>query len=295
LVVWVTAAVASGAAAVGLLSVLLGPVAWRLGGHTLAGLQGKDRADAINSVRQMLLATAGGTAALVGIGFTARTYYLARRGQLTDRYTKATAQLASDKLTERLGGVYALEHLMAESARDHNTVVELLAAFVRENAALPAVDGPPVGPGRARTAADVQAALAVLGRRPRRVEPNRLGLANTDLRGAFMGGARLRGAWLQGANLQDADLRAADLQDARLDAANLTGATLTGARLVGTALPGARLDGARLQGAIGLSVAQLQAARVGDDTGLDPLLRHELETRGHHLGVAGGTTSESGT
>jgi uncharacterized protein YjbI with pentapeptide repeats len=113
------------------------------------------------------------------------------------------------------------------------------------------------------------------------VEPNRLGLANTDLRGAFMGGARLRGAWLQGANLQDADLRVADLQDARLDAANLRGATLTGARLMGTALPDARLDGARLQGAIGLTVAQLQTARVGDDTGLDPPLRRELDTRGH--------------
>jgi hypothetical protein len=250
----VVGVVAAGAAAVGLLTVLLGPVAWRLGGHTLAGLDGRDRADAINSVRQTLLAAAGGTAALVGIGFTARTYYLSRRGQFTDRYTKATAQLASDKLTERLGGIYALEHPMAESARDHNTVVELLAAFIRESAATPAagatpgqpdpLDTPPAGPGAARTAADVQAALAVLGRRPARAEPNRLGLANTNLPRAFLGGAQLQGAWLQGANLQDADLRAANLRGARLDAANLRGATLTGARLVGTHLPDARLQSA---------------------------------------------------
>ncbi|HVQ93484.1 MAG TPA: hypothetical protein VMU51_20775 [Mycobacteriales bacterium] len=49
-------------------------------------------------------------------------------------YTKAITQLASDKLTERLGGSYALEHLMAESARDHDTIVEVLAAFIRESA-----------------------------------------------------------------------------------------------------------------------------------------------------------------
>src|SRR5262249_36343793 len=120
------------AAAVSVL-VLRGPVEWWLGGRSLlAGLEAKDRVAAVNSARQIALAAAAGTAALVGLGFTARTYYLSRRGQLTDRYTKAIAQLASGKLTERLGGIYALEHLMAESARDHNTVVEVLAAFVRE-------------------------------------------------------------------------------------------------------------------------------------------------------------------
>jgi hypothetical protein len=90
--------VASIAATIGLLTLLLGPIAWRLGGHTLADLHGKDRADAINSARQTLLAAAGGTAALTGLAFTARSFYLSRRGQLTDRYTKAIGLLASDNL-----------------------------------------------------------------------------------------------------------------------------------------------------------------------------------------------------
>ena len=123
--------------AVGLIEflvLLLGPIAqWAT---PVAGLQGKDLADARNwnSTRQTLLATVGGTAVLMGLAFTARTYYLTRRGQLTDRYSTAISQLASDEITERLGGIYALEHILIESARDHDTIVEVFAAFIRESA-----------------------------------------------------------------------------------------------------------------------------------------------------------------
>jgi len=66
--------------------VLRSPVEWWLGGRRLlASLEAKDRIAAVNSARQIALAAAAGTAALVGLGFTARTYYLSRRGQLTER------------------------------------------------------------------------------------------------------------------------------------------------------------------------------------------------------------------
>ncbi|KUL43773.1 hypothetical protein [Streptomyces regalis] len=98
--------------------------------------------------------------------FTARNYLLSREGQVTDRYATAIGQLASDKGDERMGGIYGLERIMADSPRDHYTIVEVLAAFVREHAQTPAapdaVD--------ARAPADVQAALTVLGRRPQRPE-----------------------------------------------------------------------------------------------------------------------------
>src|SRR5262249_5912892 len=117
------------------LAALFGPIADRATPHD------KDRAAAVNATRQILLATTAGVAVLVGLAFTARTFYLSRRGQLTDRYTKAIGQLASrERLTERLGGIYALEHLMRESARDHETVVDVLAAFVRESAPAQATD-----------------------------------------------------------------------------------------------------------------------------------------------------------
>lgn len=131
-------------ATAGFLIMLLGPIA--LWAAPTGGLEGRDRADVLNTTRQILLAAVGGLAVITGLAFTARTYYLTRRGQLTDRYTRAITQLASDKLAERLGGIYALEHLMVESQRDHDTVIEVLAAFIRENTA----NGAPSG-GRGAT------------------------------------------------------------------------------------------------------------------------------------------------
>jgi hypothetical protein len=119
---WSVGVVAVAAGLVGLVIWLLGPGSRWAGGSTIAALHGKERADAVDAVRKTLLAAAGGTAALIGLSFTGRTFYLSRRGHLTDRYTKAIAQLASDKREERLGGIYALEHLMVESPRDHDTV-----------------------------------------------------------------------------------------------------------------------------------------------------------------------------
>ena len=130
------------AGAIGVIYLLLGPIA--MWATPVTALQGKDRADAINVTRQILLAAAGGLALLTGAAFTARTYFLSRRGQLTDRYVKAIGLLASEKITERIGGIYALEHLMIESERDHHTVVEVLAAFIRERPrGLPVTRGTP--------------------------------------------------------------------------------------------------------------------------------------------------------
>lgn len=44
------------------------------------------------------------------------------RGQVTGRFSTVIGQLASDKLEERLGAVYGLEHVLAESPQDHATV-----------------------------------------------------------------------------------------------------------------------------------------------------------------------------
>jgi hypothetical protein len=52
---------------------------------------------------------------------------------VTERYTKAIEQLGSDKLDIRIGGIYALERIARDSARDHPTVIEVLAAFAREH------------------------------------------------------------------------------------------------------------------------------------------------------------------
>ena len=91
---------------------------------------------------------------------------------MTDRYTKAIEQLGSGKLDIRLSGIYAPERIAHDSPRDHPTVLEVLAAFIREHSHEP---WPPKEPGAKTpgrtTRPDVQAAVAVVGRRIR--EPGR--------------------------------------------------------------------------------------------------------------------------
>ena len=68
-----------------------------------------------------------------GLIYTAKTLQAAQEGQITDRYTKAVEQLASPAVDVRLGGIYALQRLAADSPRDRSTVRNVLAAFVRHH------------------------------------------------------------------------------------------------------------------------------------------------------------------
>ncbi|MBM0255999.1 pentapeptide repeat-containing protein [Micromonospora sp. 4G55] len=251
----------------------------------MADLHGKERADAIDAVRKTLLTAAAGVAALVGLSFTARTYFLSRRGQITDRYSKAVTQLAAGKLEERLGGIFALEHLMVESPRDHDTVLEVLAAFVREHAPLASAPGAAADTGQApvaepwtdpKPATDVQAALTVIARRPNRHERNKLDLRRANLRGAELTRARLDRAMLDQSDLRwaqliDASMRGASLVEVQMQGAYLTGADLREAVLIEGRFRDAWLDGAQLQGAdfygtwlesANLTRAQLQEAKL---------------------------------
>jgi hypothetical protein len=108
-----------------------------------------------------------------------------------------------------LGGVYALERIARDSARDHPAVVEVLAAFLREHthdeaAHAAAHDGAPDSEvGRIRP--DLQAALTVLGRRTTAHDSD----DRIDLGGADLTDAKLDGAYLGGADLTGADLNGA--------------------------------------------------------------------------------------
>lgn len=258
----------------GALWIILVPLSEFLGGRTVAQIVDPDkRANAINAVRQTILAAIGGTAALIGLAYTCRTFYLTRRGQLTERFSKAVTALSSSKLADRLGGIFELEHIMRESASGHNTVVDILTTFIREHAALdpelpeaePSAE--PVIPSRKAYAQlphptpDVQAALKVLGRRPLRPERLRMDLTNTDLRGVDLREARfkevfltrcrldssyLRGADLRGAVLADACLNGANLRDVTLDNADIDGAKFRNATFSRASLKGVKVASGQL-------------------------------------------------
>jgi hypothetical protein len=266
---WSAVAVVGALGAVAILRWYVGPLAWSVGGRTVQELAGKDRADALNSVRQILLAGAAGLIALGGLAFTARNFYLSRRGQMTDRYAAAIALLASEKIAERVGGVFALEHVLQESSRDHVTVIDVLTAFVRDR--VPVAESEQINSGdsdgltRSRhPSADVQAALTVIGRRPRRSEPYELNLRRTDLAGANLVDARLDGAALsecdlRGAYLTGAQLNGAAIWNTALQGAYMRGTELLNADLRGSDLRGAAVDGARLGGFWSLTRGQIMA------------------------------------
>jgi hypothetical protein len=193
----------------------------------------------------------------------AETARLTEQGQITERFTRAIEQLgASDddgkkRLEVRLGGIYALERTAVDSlamkispGRDYATIMEVLTAYVRENA--------PRLPTQQKPSADIQAILDVLGRREVNNVPEKyrvyLDLSRTDLSGAVFGsGTRLTKANFQNtnfleSNLADAKFWFAELHGATLVRANLQGAVLAHAELPGTWLYGADLRGADLAG-----------------------------------------------
>ena len=243
-------------------------------------LSDAQRLKAENDIRSTLVQLLAGALLLAGLFFTARTLHLNREGQVTDRFTKAIDQLGSEKGDVRLGAIYALERIAWDSERDHEPIVDILAAFLREHAdktLFPAED-PWKPTSVARSDADTIAALEVLGRRAdrgerrpldlRRIRVKGAHLADANLRGAVLNGvelpwSNLRGADLRGATLSDADIRSsdcskADLRDTLLDDAKLNFVKWDEARLNNAHLHGASYERSKI------SPEQLAVAQEGD-------------------------------
>jgi hypothetical protein len=208
-----------------------------------------------------------------------------REAQITNRFTQAIDQLGAEKdgkpnLEVRLGGIYALERISKDSARDYWTIMEVLTAYVRQNAlwsspsesgdAVPSPEFPREEQQKLpKLRTDIEAIVTVIGRRKPPAdhpEPHGLDLHATDLHDADLEGAKLQDVDLYRANLQGASLNGANLQDADLGDTNLQRVSLAGANLQGVSLSGANLHGAWLDGAnlqdADLSWANLHGSRV---------------------------------
>jgi hypothetical protein len=222
------------------------------------GLPVPDRLSAENDVRTTMLQALGGLLALGGVAIgavlTLRQVRANREGHLIGLFTKAIEQLASEDVSVRHGGVYALELLAGLDPAYQGHAHALLTAFVRQHA-----PWPPVRPEhdlaaeRARyhggASDDIGAAIGVLGRGSVIGPDTWSELERVDLRGAELPGLsipRLCLAYsnLEGANLRDADLTGATLSDVNLRDVDLRGANLTAADLTGTDLTGVRTDDA---------------------------------------------------
>ncbi|MEU6593251.1 pentapeptide repeat-containing protein [Streptomyces sp. NPDC046881] len=211
----------------------------------------------ITGLRTALVACAAAIGAGVALVYTIRNYRLTRRGQVTDRFTKALERLGSNHRYVRIGGVLALEQIVQDAPEQATHAAQVLGHFVRDRA--PARPGPSNAPdGEATTTdtslptspeADIQVALTALTRPESRThvdDRERLDLGNLHLAGASLVGADLTGASLVRADLTGVVLAGADLAGVVLVGADLKGAHLPYADLTGAHLPYANLTRASL-------------------------------------------------
>jgi uncharacterized protein YjbI with pentapeptide repeats len=209
---------------------------------------------------------AAATVLLLGLHFTHRNVQIAQEGQLTERFTRSIDQLGKindsnqPQIEVRLGGIYALGRIARDSKRDRQTILDILAAYVRESSRSapyqqPQHDSLPQEPKGPRI--DIQAALTVTTRIAK------------DFGTTHHARLNFWGAHLQSVALEDGHLAGAELRDAHLDGALLRGAnlgprrneagvqvetrmeesTLLKANLIGATLTRAHLDEADLTGA----------------------------------------------
>jgi hypothetical protein len=90
---------------------------WKLPNRVSAGITSglREQFNIENETRKTWATIVGGIALLLSLYFTWEnlrvTQDLTRQGQITDRSTKAIAQLGDKNITVRIGGIYALEQV----------------------------------------------------------------------------------------------------------------------------------------------------------------------------------------
>lgn len=208
--------------------------------------------------------------------------------QITERFSKAIELLGNKEIEVKLGGIYALEQIAKDSPEKyHWTIMEILTAFVRENAPLKKEEEGEKGEiPKPRT--DIQAALTVIGRRncENEKENKSLDLSCINIRRAnlyeanlervnfiyskldlvSLSKAKLRYVCLYGSSLKLVNFEAAYLQEVNLSRANLFRANLSRANLYGANLYGANFSGADLSGVKNLEQEQIEVANGDEKT-----------------------------
>lgn len=256
------------------------------------------RAEAME--KSALAANESAKAALKNAEAALKNAVIAEDKQITERFAKAIEQLGSEKIEVRLGAIYTLERIAKDSPKDHWTIMEVLTAFVRENASLSRKENNTTNTKplitywineskvnhikqEIRICIDIQAALTVIGKRDYKSDPEnqRLDLSNIDIRGANFFEAKLQRAIFKGANLErtrfckaelqevdfeeanllEVDFEEANLQESNFKNANLQKAILSKANLDRAVLLAANLQGANLYDAI-LARANLYQANM---------------------------------
>ena len=181
---------------------------------------------------------------------------------VSERFSKAIEQLGNEKIETRFAAIYALERIAKDSPKDHWTIMEILAAFIRENAPVNR-EYEDESLQLSKLPTDIQTALTVIGRRDSYKDQvnQKLDLRNTDLSNADLTEANFSRAIFVGANLQWVNFTRVNLSEADLSVTCLCGSIFYEANLQKAILPEANLQGAVLRKA-NLSQAILYDANL---------------------------------
>jgi uncharacterized protein YjbI with pentapeptide repeats len=248
-----------------------------------------------NSVRGTLVQAIGGALVLLTFAVGFGQLMTARRGQITDRFTKTIDQIGNDKVDVRLGGIYALQQIAA-SREYARPVAEIYAAYLKTHASAASDESgrrggelgkrvprfhasrlssrEPVTSSSDRPAErtglspDLQAVLRILvlerlwnKASPARLDLSRINVSRAELPNAQLANCILLQASLVRANLEGADLSSSDLREINLTGALLRDADLGKGDLSGATLVEADLDNAELYRAL-FYRANLRGAKI---------------------------------
>lgn len=226
------------------------------------------------------------TSAAVALPFTVlKTIYnrrqteVAEQSHITDQINKAVENLGATRqvgdrlepnIEVRIGGLLALERIAKHNLSEHIQVMEILCAFVRENAREFVATTVPLGEdGEVLSGSyifprhDIASALSVIARRghvQRQLEigrkpPYRLNFYQADFRGLEMNGRDFANAILDYAQFEGADLTNTTFERANLSMTNFSESILNRTNFRGSyiqfnSFENAELEEANFDGAI---------------------------------------------
>ena len=216
----------------------------------------KEQLGTLNSFLLTMLQLLGAFFFIITAYFSWRNIKTADQQQISERLGEAFKNLAEDKPLICLGAIYLLERVAQDSPSDRLTIVEALAAFIREKSLT----------ANFHTVDDYSYAIQKSMDVILEYRKNSYGLKKRklNLQGAYLKDAILNDACLDEVNLKNANLSSTQLQKANLSKAILNNADLSSR---------ADLSGANLQYAqlikvdfsqSGLAQANLSGADVTD-------------------------------
>ena len=164
----------------------------------------------------------------------------AQRALLNNRYQKSAEMLGHERLSVRLGGIYALWSLAEEFPDDlHVPIIRLFCAFIRhptEDKSLKTVRNR----DRIQLREDMREILSlVVNRNSIQQQIERKSVFRLDFNRAILPGANFVGAKLERAEFFLADMSRASFENADLSFASLRGAKIDNAKFAGANLSGA--------------------------------------------------------